>query len=72
MTKEKMDRISFLTRLARERDLTASEQVERQALREEYIAGYRQNLVDQLENTTLVEPDGKKTPLRKKKVKTDE
>ena len=32
-----MDRISELTRIARERELTPDEQAERKALREEYI-----------------------------------
>ncbi|MBQ9861321.1 MAG: DUF896 domain-containing protein, partial [Clostridia bacterium] len=32
MQQRKMDRISELTRIARERDLTAEEQAERQAL----------------------------------------
>ena len=34
----KKDRISELTRISRERELTAEEQTERQALREEYLA----------------------------------
>ena len=33
-----MDRISELTRIARERELTPDEQAERKTLREEYIA----------------------------------
>lgn len=36
-----MDRISELTRIARERELTPDEQAERKALREEYIADWR-------------------------------
>ena len=35
MTEEKKARISELTRISRERELTAAEQTERQALREE-------------------------------------
>ena len=38
MIKEKMDRISELTRISRERELTEEEKIERQALREEYLA----------------------------------
>lgn len=46
MTQEKMDRISELTRIARERDLTPEEQAERKALREEYIADWRRSTID--------------------------
>ena len=46
-----MDRISELTRIARERDLTPDEQAERKALREEYIADWRRSTIDVLENT---------------------
>ena len=41
-----MDRISELTRIARERDLTPDEQAERKALREEYIADWRRSTID--------------------------
>ena len=44
MTQEKIDRINELARIARERGLTAEEQAERTALREEYIAAFRGNL----------------------------
>ena len=53
MTQEKMDRISELTRIARERELTPDEQAERKALREEYIAGWRRSTIDVLENTYI-------------------
>ena len=46
-----MDRISELTRIARERELTPDEQAERKALREEYIADWRRSTIDVLENT---------------------
>ena len=41
MEKEKIDRINELGRLAKERELTAEELAERQALREEYIKYFR-------------------------------
>ncbi len=41
MDKAKIDRINELGRIAKERELTAEEIVERQALREEYIAYFR-------------------------------
>ena len=59
-----MDRISELTRLSRERELTAEEQAERQALREEYIREFRSNMKQILDNTTVERPDGTVEALR--------
>jgi uncharacterized protein YnzC (UPF0291/DUF896 family) len=59
-----MERISELTRLSRERELTAEEQAERQALREEYIREFRSNMKQILDNTTVERPDGTVEPLR--------
>lgn len=66
MTQEKMDRISELTRIARERDLTPDEQAERKTLREEYIADWRRSTIDVLENTYIDHGDGRVTKLPKK------
>ena len=63
----KKDRISELTRISRERELTAEEQTERQALREEYLASWRESVIGTLENTDLVDEKGNKTNLPKKK-----
>ena len=46
--------------------LTAEEQAERDALRREYIASVKENLMSQLDNTYLVEPDGTQHKLPKK------
>ena len=67
LTQEKMDRISALTRIARERELTPEEQAERKALREEYIADWRRSTIDVLENTYIDHGDGRITKLPKKK-----
>lgn len=64
---EKKDRISELTRISRERELTAEEQEERQALRQEYLQSWRESVIGTLENTYLVDEDGNKTKLPKKK-----
>lgn len=61
-----MDRISQLTALSRQRELTEEEQAERKALREEYLADWRRGTLDVLENTYVVGPDGKKRKLKKK------
>ena len=67
MEKAKMDRISELTALARQRELTEEEKAERQALREEYLADWRRGALEVLENTYVVGPNGKKRKLRKKR-----
>ena len=61
------DRISELTRIARERELTPDEQAERKALREEYLADWRRSTIDVLENTYIDHGDGRITKLPKKK-----
>ena len=66
MTQEKIDRINELARIARERGLTAEEQAERTALREEYIAAFRGNLEAQLKTITNQYPDGRREKLKKR------
>lgn len=67
MTQEKIDRINELARLAKERELTAEEALEREALRREYIDSVKASLVGQLNNTYIVDEKGNKTPLNRKK-----
>lgn len=67
MEQAKMDRISELTRLSRERELTAGEQAERAALRREYLAEWKHGAEETLSSTFVVGPDGIKRPLKKKK-----
>lgn len=66
MDHKKIDRINQLAKLAKERELTAEEQAERTALREEYIAAFRGNLEAQLNTITIQYPDGTKKKLQKK------
>ncbi|HIS98004.1 MAG TPA: DUF896 domain-containing protein [Candidatus Scatomorpha pullistercoris] len=66
MDKEKMDRISELTRLSRERELTEDEKTERAALRAEYLQDWRRSTIDVLENTWIVDEKGNKRKLGKK------
>ena len=63
MEKTKIERINELAHLAKERELTAQELSERDALRKEYIEEFRRNTISVLENTYIVTPDGKKHPL---------
>lgn len=66
MEKEKMERISELTRLSRERELTPDELTERDALRAEYIQDWRKSTINVLENTYIVDEKGNKRKLGKK------
>ena len=69
MEHEKIERINELTRLSRERELTHEELVEREALRREYLDGFRQNARAVLVNVRLKRPDGTLEPLKKKEDK---
>ena len=66
MEQTKIDRINELARLAKERELTPEELSERETLRREYIAEWREGAIAVLENTYVVTPDGKKHKLQKK------
>ena len=55
-----------LAALAKVRELTAEELIERDALRKEYIAEWRRGAEQVLENTYILTPDGKKTKLKKR------
>ncbi|NCB63859.1 MAG: DUF896 domain-containing protein [Clostridia bacterium] len=66
MEQERIDRISELTRISRERELTTEEKAERAELRNEYIAAVRMSLVGNLENTYVVDEKGNKTRLGKR------
>lgn len=67
MEHEKVERISELTRISRERELTPEEQAERAALRKEYLDGFRENMRQVLESVRLQRPDGTLEPLKQKK-----
>lgn len=67
MDQKRIDRISELTRISRERELTEEEQKERQQLRREYIDSYKASLTGILDNTYIQNPDGSKVKLERKK-----
>jgi uncharacterized protein YnzC (UPF0291/DUF896 family) len=69
MEHEKIERINELARLARQRALTAEELAERDALRREYLDGFRENMRQILEGVRLQRPDGTVEPLQKKQDK---
>ena len=66
MENSKLNRINELAALAKLRPLTQEELAEREVLRREYIAEWRQGAIQVLENTWVVGPDGKKRKLQKK------
>lgn len=63
------DRISELTRIARERELTPEEQEERAQLRRRYIDSFKLSLTSQLDVTYIVDEKGNKTKIQRKNKK---
>ena len=66
MEQWKKDRISELTRISRERELTEAEQEERKLLRSEYLQSWKESVIGTLDNTYLVDEDGNKRKLERK------
>lgn len=66
MDAKKIERINELARKKKAEGLTDEETKEQAALREEYLAGYRENLRVMLDNIVVQEKDGTRHPLRKK------
>ena len=67
MTPEAIQRINELARKAKAQGLTPEEAQEQKRLRQEYWDSVRKNLVSQLENMSILEPDGTKKKVQKKK-----
>ena len=59
-------RINELANKAKTVGLTSEEIAERDALRRQYLAAFRENLTAQLDNTYIVEPDGTKRKLERR------
>ncbi|NLC73579.1 MAG: DUF896 domain-containing protein [Ruminococcaceae bacterium] len=66
MEQAQKDRISELTRISRERELSAEEKEEREMLRALYLADWRKSTTAVLDNTYLVDEEGNKKKLGKK------
>lgn len=66
MEQYKIDRINELARKHKSVGLTPEEEIERAALRREYIDSMVNSLKGHLDNTYFVEEDGTKTKLKKK------
>lgn len=67
MEKAKIDRINYLARESKVRELTPEEKEEQTELRNEYRAGFRQNLMAQLDNVYVKDENGQ----TKKLIKTE-
>ena len=66
MEKEKIERINALAKKRKTVGLTAEELAEQDALRKEYLAGFRENLQALLDSTVIQEPDGTRHALKRK------
>lgn len=64
---EKIKRINELYHKSQAEGLTEKEKSEQAALRAEYVANIKANLRGQLENISIVEPDGTINKVGKKK-----
>lgn len=63
---EVITRINVLAKKAKTKGLTAEETAERDQLRRIYIDSVKANLVGQLDNTYVLQPDGTKKKLERK------
>lgn len=61
-----LKRINELAKKAKDEGLTPEESEERAHLRQEYLARFRQNFATMLDNTVIMQPDGTKTPVKRK------
>lgn len=66
METERVRRINELAHKAKTVGLTPEELAERDVLRKEYLAAFRKNLVQQLDNTYIVDEQGNKRKLTEK------
>lgn len=66
MEQIKLDRINELAKKSKTEGLTPEEKEEQARLRQEYIALFRRNVRQQLENVVYVDENGNEVPLKKK------
>ena len=65
MDKAKIDRINYLARQSRERELTTEEKEEQLELRNEYRASFKRGLMSELDRVYVVDDKGKQQKLIK-------
>ena len=67
MAFELIERINALAKKSREEGLSQEEKKEQAKLRQQYIAGFRQGLKNTLENVYIMDEDGNKKKVERKK-----
>lgn len=67
ITQEQIKRINYLSHKSKAEGLTESEKKEQAKLRELYVSSFKENLVSQLNNTYIVDENGNKKKVEKKK-----
>ncbi|MBQ6798710.1 MAG: DUF896 domain-containing protein [Oscillospiraceae bacterium] len=67
METERLKRINELAKKAKTVGLTEEELKERDVLRKEYLAAFRQNMMQQLDSVVIVDEHGNKRKLERKK-----
>lgn len=65
MEKAKIERINYLARLSRQRELTPEEKQEQTELRNEYRASFKRGLMSELDRVYVVDEKGKPEKLIK-------
>ena len=66
METERLKRINELAKKSKTVGLTEEEIRERDVLRKEYLAAFRQNMMQQLDNVIIVDEDGNQRKLERK------
>ena len=66
METARLKRINELAKKAKTVGLTEEEIRERDVLRKEYLAAFRQNMMQQLDNVIIVDEDGNQRKLERK------
>ncbi|MBE7014686.1 MAG: DUF896 domain-containing protein [Ruminococcaceae bacterium] len=67
MTEELIKRINFLSIKSKEEGLSEEEKKEQENLRKEYIRQFKQGMLNTLDNVYIVDKDGNKKKIEKKK-----
>lgn len=58
LPKDKIARINFLSKKAKNEGLTKQEKEEQKALREEYLSVFRKSMLNTLHSVKIVDPNG--------------